>query len=64
MIEGEPWMYHSHIGLYLNAGLLSPIEVIRAAEAAYHRSDAPLNAVEGLSARFWVGANLSVGFIG
>ena len=47
MIEGEPWMYHSHIGLYLNAGLLSPIEVIRAAEAAYHRGDAPLNAVEG-----------------
>ena len=47
MIEGEPWMYHSHIGLYLNAGLLSPIEVIRVAEAAYHRGDAPLNAVEG-----------------
>ena len=47
MIEGEPWMYHSHIGLYLNAGLLSPIEVIRAAEAAYHSGDAPLNAVEG-----------------
>jgi deoxyribodipyrimidine photolyase-related protein len=47
MIEGEPWMYHSHIGLYLNAGLLSPIEVIRAAEAAYHRGDSPLNAVEG-----------------
>ena len=47
MIEGEPWMYHSHIGLYLNAGLLSPIEVIRVAEATYHRGDAPLNAVEG-----------------
>ena len=47
MIEGEPWMYHSHIGLYLNAGLLSPIEVIRVAEAAYHRGEAPLNAVEG-----------------
>ena len=47
MIEGEPWLYHSHIGLYLNAGLLSPIEVIRVAEAAYHRGDAPLNAVEG-----------------
>ena len=47
MIEGEPWMYHSHIGLYLNAGLLSPIEVIRAAETAYHSGDAPLNAVEG-----------------
>ncbi len=47
MIEGEPWMYHSHIGLYLNAGLLSPMVVIRAAEQAYHKGVAPLNAVEG-----------------
>ena len=47
MIEDEPWMYHSHIGLYLNAGLLAPLEVIRAAEAAYQRGAAPLNAAEG-----------------
>jgi deoxyribodipyrimidine photolyase-related protein len=47
MVENEPWMYHSHIGLYLNAGLLSPLAVIRAAEAAYHAGTAPLNAVEG-----------------
>ena len=40
-------MYHSHIGLYLNAGLLAPREVIRAAETAYHNGRAPLNAVEG-----------------
>ena len=47
MIQGEPWMYHSHIGLYLNCGLLSPLECIQAAEQAYHDNHAPLNAVEG-----------------
>ncbi|SDW15621.1 cryptochrome/photolyase family protein [Litoreibacter albidus] len=47
MLQGEPWMYHSHIGLYLNCGLLDPLECIERAEAAYHAGGAPLNAVEG-----------------
>jgi deoxyribodipyrimidine photolyase-related protein len=47
MIEGEPWMYHSHISFYLNCGLLTPLECVKAAEHAYHSGDAPLNAVEG-----------------
>lgn len=47
MIEGEPWMYHSHISFYLNCGLLLPLECARAAEAAYLSGNAPLNAVEG-----------------
>ena len=47
MVQDEPWMYHSHIGLYLNCGLLSPMECIARAEAAYHDGSAPLNAVEG-----------------
>ncbi|GHE94045.1 cryptochrome/photolyase family protein [Aliiroseovarius zhejiangensis] len=47
MIQGQPWMFHSHIALYLNCGLLTPSECIRAAERAYHSGDAPLNAVEG-----------------
>lgn len=47
MIEGEPWMYHSHIGLYLNCGLLTPLECIELAENAYHKGHAPLNSVEG-----------------
>ena len=47
MVQGEPWMYHSHIGLYLNCGLLTPLECIKCAEAAYHAGNAPLNAVEG-----------------
>ena len=47
MVEGKPWMFHAHVGLYLNAGLLSPIECIQAAEQAYYDRKAPLNAVEG-----------------
>ena len=47
MIEGEPWMYHSHISFYLNAGLLTPLECVKAAEDAYRQDRAPLNAVEG-----------------
>ena len=47
MIEGEPWMYHSHISCYLNCGLLLPLECVKAAEQAYQLGKAPLNAVEG-----------------
>lgn len=47
MVEGEPWMYHSHISFYLNCGLLSPKECIEAAEQAYRKDGQPLNAVEG-----------------
>jgi len=47
MVDGEPWMYHAHIGLYLNTGLLLPVEVIRRAEQTFHEGKAPLNAVEG-----------------
>ena len=47
MIQGEPWMYHSHISFYLNCGLLLPLECAQAAESAYHKGNSPLNAVEG-----------------
>lgn len=47
MIEGEPWMYHSHISFYLNCGLLLPIECVRAAEEAYKQGKVKLNAAEG-----------------
>lgn len=47
MIEGEPWMYHSHISFYLNCGLLLPLECVQAAEKAYSQGNVPLNAVEG-----------------
>ena len=47
MIQGEPWMYHSHISFYLNCGLLHPLECVKAAEKAFRQGKAPLNAVEG-----------------
>lgn len=47
MRSGAPFLYHSTLAPYINVGLLAPDEVCRAAEAAYRRGDAPLNAVEG-----------------
>ena len=47
MLLDEPWVYHSHIGFYLNAGLLLPAEVIAAAETAHYNGHAPLNSAEG-----------------
>jgi len=47
MIQGEPWMYHSHLSFYINCGLLSPMECVERAEQAYRTDGAPLNAVEG-----------------
>ncbi len=40
-------LYHSILSPYLNIGLLEPLQLIRAAEAAYRAGHAPLNAVEG-----------------
>lgn len=47
MLAAEPWLFHSHISLYLNIGLLLPMECIQAAQVAYDRGKAPINAVEG-----------------
>jgi len=47
MRQDDPWLYHSHLGAYINLGLLHPMEAIKAAEQAYHQGLAPLNAVEG-----------------
>lgn len=47
MVADEPFMFHAHIGFYLNCGLLSPQEAVSAAEQAYFSGAAPLNAVEG-----------------
>ena len=47
MLADEPFMFHAHIGFYLNCGLLSPLEAVTAAEHAYLAGSAPLNAVEG-----------------
>ncbi len=47
MLEGEPWMYHSHLSQYINIGLLTPKECIVAAEQAYKQNKLPINCVEG-----------------
>ncbi len=47
MVTGEPYLYHSLLSSYLNAGLLLPLEICRRAEAAYRKGHAPPNAVEG-----------------
>ncbi len=47
MLQGQPWLYHSHLSFYINCGLLHPIEVVKAAEDAYNARKAPLNSVEG-----------------
>ena len=47
MVTGQETMWHSLIAPYLNIGLLQPLEVIKAAETAYHQNQLSLNSVEG-----------------
>ncbi len=47
MLSGEPFLYHAVIALYLNCGLLDPLQVCRKVEAAWRAGSVPLNAAEG-----------------
>ena len=47
MLADERFVYHSVLSLYINAGLLDPLDVCRKVEAAYREGHAPLNAAEG-----------------
>ncbi|MEN9209582.1 MAG: cryptochrome/photolyase family protein [Thermostichus sp. DG_1_6_bins_120] len=47
MQSGEDFLYHSLLSPYLNLGLLTPQEVIAAAEAAYSKGGIPIASVEG-----------------
>ncbi len=47
MMQNQPWLFHSHISFYINAGLLSPMECIKAAETAYYGNSVNLAAAEG-----------------
>jgi deoxyribodipyrimidine photolyase-related protein len=47
MLRGEKYLYHAVISPYLNIGLLDPMEVCRAVEAAWQAGDVPINAAEG-----------------
>ena len=47
MLTGDPTLSHALISPYLNIGLLTPLEVCRAAEAAYRAGHVAINAAEG-----------------
>lgn len=47
MLMGEPYLQHSLLSTYINAGLLYPLEVCQQAEAAYREGSVPINAAEG-----------------
>jgi deoxyribodipyrimidine photolyase-related protein len=47
MWPGNAWLYHSHLSAALNLKLLTPREVVSAAEAAFHGGDVPLASAEG-----------------
>lgn len=47
MLEGEKFLYHSVLSIYLNVGLLDPLDICRRAEEEYKSGRAPLNSSEG-----------------
>ena len=47
MLSDQRFLFHSILSVYLNIGLLDPLEVCQRVEHAYSDGDAPLNAVEG-----------------
>lgn len=47
MVHGQDQLWHSLLSTSINLGLLDPLELCRAAEAAYQAGEAPLNSVEG-----------------
>jgi deoxyribodipyrimidine photolyase-related protein len=47
MLEGERFLYHSVLSIYINIGLLDPLDVCRRVENAYRAGSVPLNAAEG-----------------
>ncbi|MDF1598769.1 cryptochrome/photolyase family protein [Mesorhizobium sp. YIM 152430] len=47
MLAGQPFLYHSLLSPYVNAGLLDPLDLCRRVNAAWRAGDVPLNAAEG-----------------
>ncbi len=47
MATGEPMLFHSILSMYINVGLLDPLDVCRKVEDAYRRGHSPINAAEG-----------------
>ncbi|MEX0309582.1 MAG: cryptochrome/photolyase family protein [Tateyamaria sp.] len=49
MLAENRFLYHAVVSLYINIGLLDPLEVCEAVEQAWKDGDAPINAAEGFS---------------
>ncbi len=47
MLKGEPYLNHSLLSSYINAGLLYPLEICRKAQAQYRKGNVSLNSAEG-----------------
>jgi deoxyribodipyrimidine photolyase-related protein len=47
MLAASPYLHHAVLSPYLNIGLLTPLEVCEAVEAAWRAGEVPLNAAEG-----------------
>ncbi len=47
MRRGEPVLFHAHLALYLNIGLLDPLDLCRRAEAEWRAGRVPINSAEG-----------------
>ncbi|GHO48208.1 cryptochrome/photolyase family protein [Ktedonospora formicarum] len=47
MSSQESELFHSQLSLYVNIGLLDPMDMIRQAEKAYNDGSVPLNSAEG-----------------
>lgn len=47
LAEESPWLFHSLVSMYLNIGLLDPLDVCRRVERAYREGGCELAAAEG-----------------
>lgn len=47
LAEESPWMFHSLVSMYLNIGLLEPLELCRSVERRYRSGHCSLAAAEG-----------------
>ncbi len=47
MLSGERFLYHSVLSVYINAGLLDPLDICRRVEAEYRGGRVPINSAEG-----------------
>ena len=47
MLSNDRFLSHAVLGLYINAGLLDPLDVCQRAEKAYENGEVPINAAEG-----------------